>query len=1539
MKQSALQSRLVAALLGLALGATHLQAQNIARGRSFLKVEAYAEAYTEFLKETRLKPQDPEAQTLAGLANFVNITKSDSFNSFLDRLGFDKQGRELDDWTSAMDTEAMKERLKSEKMNGQELAGFIQNGLISNLEKSLNHFKAIPTGKSFLIFLSEQETQISDVYLDQGDVSMIQALIELICFTLNGVSAQDMHVDIQSILNLLDDKISADSFMSLNPDFMKNVSQNKLKAARASFIGFIDYYMKGSGLLQNRSTKHLNHLISIDEEQEELEADFQEHLNHLRFEESLNSLFQIEINESTITVSADPVHLFETPLRSLTRVDGLVGVIHQEAEQMATQLDRDIAKLSNISRARIIQPDIDGEGRMSDGADILLLQGDLQLARALSATLSAHDLNIGVQEIIKLRNQEKLDAQNILRTKPALLDLKTPSVMPRVRDWLANARQNLKDGYTLFQSRREGKVGIIIPDISLDYIIETLDTILAPEITTHKLSAPFKESNYLINPVPLWTGEVNLRNLLPRFDGNEPIQGTLPNSTMAGLFPDGIFINSESKIGQEPKPGDVIWEFKTGGPVQSSPAIGSDGTVYVGSNDNKVYALDGNTGTKKWEFKTGGKVYHSPAIGNDGTIYIGSLDNKFYAINPDGTKKWEFLTGGFISNAAISTDGTIYIGSKDATRHYPEWYGKAYALNPDGSIKWEFEMATSGGSPSIGQDGTVYIGSRSGSKEGMKLYALAKETGVMKWEVDTKDDGSNSPAIGVDGTVYVGSSENRNVCALNPENGTKIWVFEAQRFMNSAPAIGVDGTVYIGSKDVNAHDNIAPRMYALDGKTGALKWEFETGEDVESCPAIGNDGVIYVTSEDENIYALNGATGDKEWEFNLMGNNNISSPAIGSDGTIYVGSSDGHLYAFETSSSGPADSPWPMLGQNAQRTGATPLKPIITHQPTDQTASIGSEVEFVVKVTSAEPLEYQWYKEGQQIAGATDSTYRIASVSQADLGIYSVRLKNKVGKTYSQTVKLSLLVLHSLTVASRDPESVVRHHSCTVALNPADQNGQSDGTTQFTRVYAKGTEVTLTADSISGSNQFKQWLANGVPISTELTVTVTMDYDRTLRAVYLPIVEGQKIWEFQTGDKIYSSPAVGSDGTIYIGSYDNKVYALNGKTGAKLWEFETKGTVFSSPAIGRNATVYVGSWDGKVYALDRRTGNKRWEFETGRMVLSSPAIDDTDGTIYVGSHDRVLYAINGTTGAQRWAFKARGTILSSPAVGSDGNIYVGSVDKKLYCINRNTGGKKWEFQTDGQVNSSPAIGSNGLVYVGSFDGKVYALESDTGKVRWQFLVGNLTNTQTLRSSPAIGSDGTVFAAGYSLDGETGMERWPKQIDELFGRDASAAIGSDGTIYVGSRDKSLYAINPNGSKRWSFETQGEVRSSPAIAADGTIYVGSFDGKVYAFKSSSSGPADSPWPMFGQNNSRTSNGVERGPEPLRFGEINLINNDFLKGYLGVEIKGPTGTIVVFEGSENLNQWKELATVTLKEEDNVYKFPTKSYKKLFYRLKLVE
>ena len=63
--------------------------------------------------------------------------------------------------------------------------------------------------------------------------------------------------------------------------------------------------------------------------------------------------------------------------------------------------------------------------------------------------------------------------------------------------------------------------------------------------------------------------------------------------------PQGINQTSKAKIGTP------IWEFETGGFVTSSPAIGPDGTVYVGSGDKRLYAINPKSGVKLWEFKTG----------------------------------------------------------------------------------------------------------------------------------------------------------------------------------------------------------------------------------------------------------------------------------------------------------------------------------------------------------------------------------------------------------------------------------------------------------------------------------------------------------------------------------------------------------------------------------------------------------------------------------------------------------------------------------------------------------------------------------------------------------------------------------------------------------------------------------------------------------------------------------------------------------------------------------------------------------------------
>jgi len=297
-------------------------------------------------------------------------------------------------------------------------------------------------------------------------------------------------------------------------------------------------------------------------------------------------------------------------------------------------------------------------------------------------------------------------------------------------------------------------------------------------------------------------------------------------------------------------------------------------------------------------------------------------------------------------------------------------------------------------------------------------------------------------------------------------------------------------------------------------------------------------------------------------------------------------------------------------------------------------------------------------------------------------------------------------------------------------------------------------------------------------------------------------------WIFKSNNKILSSPAIGSDGTIYVGSYDNYLYAIN-PDGTLKWRFKTGWAVHSSPAIGSDGTIYVGSYDNYLYAINP-DGTIKWRFKTGLYVISSPAIG-SDGTIYVGSYDDYLYALN-PDGTIKWRFQTRRDVSSSPAIGSDGTIYVGSGDDYLYALNPD-GTIKWWFKTGGWIRSSPAIGSDGTIYVGSDDNYLYALNPDR-TIKWRFKTGSW-----IRSSPAI--------------------------------------GSDGTIYVGSHDDYLYAINPDGTLKWQFQTGGNVISSPAIGSDGTIYVGSNDGNLYALISESQGLANSPWPKFHHDSQNTGN----------------------------------------------------------------------------------
>jgi outer membrane protein assembly factor BamB len=338
--------------------------------------------------------------------------------------------------------------------------------------------------------------------------------------------------------------------------------------------------------------------------------------------------------------------------------------------------------------------------------------------------------------------------------------------------------------------------------------------------------------------------------------------------------------------------------------VESSPVIGLDGTIYIGADDGKVYAIDGATGAIRWAVTVQSEgVDSSAAIGVDGTVYIGA-GKSVVALDPaTGAEKWRFATAGDVeSSPTIGPDGTLYVGADDA---------RVYALDSrTGALKWYFTFpddSDTDSSPALGADGTVYIGSDKGT-----LYALDGRTGGLKWFFVAVGEISGAPALGPDGTVYVSALDSAKTeartYALDGTSGIQKWMKSLPSDSKASVALGVDGTVYVsGVKLPDAHGvNLRAAVWALDGETGNQKWEslLEVGSQGVSAPSLGADGTVYVHAEKPaalggigKLTALDPLTGRANWEFATGGSSN-SSPAIGADGTVYVGSDDGKVYAI-----------------------------------------------------------------------------------------------------------------------------------------------------------------------------------------------------------------------------------------------------------------------------------------------------------------------------------------------------------------------------------------------------------------------------------------------------------------------------------------------------------------------------------------------------------------------------------------------------------------------------------------------------------------
>ncbi len=288
------------------------------------------------------------------------------------------------------------------------------------------------------------------------------------------------------------------------------------------------------------------------------------------------------------------------------------------------------------------------------------------------------------------------------------------------------------------------------------------------------------------------------------------------------------------------------------------------------------------------------------------------------------------------------------------------------------------------------------------------------------------------------------------------------------------------------------------------------------------------------------------------------------------------------------------------------------------------------------------------------------------------------------------------------------------------------------------------------------------------------------------------------IWKFSTNRRIFSSPEI-SENTMYIGSNDSCLYALNKKTGNLVYKFRTNGEIKSKPLI-YNSSVIFNSSDGLVYAIDKNDAEVLWTFKT-----------------------------NGENKLDLWDY-----FLSSPVCSGD-KVFVGSGDGNVYAIDPKTGSLIWKFKTGGIVHATPLVYEN-TVFIGSFDGLFYALNAQTGDLIWKFktIGSEYFPKGEIQKGAALYKNSVIFGCRdyniYSLNINTGVGMWNTK--EKGSWVIAAPLIINDVIYVGTSDSHRFCVfnAQNGEEICSYPLNMRVYGE-AVPHKNDIYFGCFNGGLY------------------------------------------------------------------------------------------------------------
>lgn len=362
---------------------------------------------------------------------------------------------------------------------------------------------------------------------------------------------------------------------------------------------------------------------------------------------------------------------------------------------------------------------------------------------------------------------------------------------------------------------------------------------------------------------------------------------------------------------------------------------------------------------------------------------------------------------------------------------------------------------------------------------------------------------------------------------------------------------------------------------------------------------------------------------------------------------------------------------------------------------------------------------------------------------------------------------------------------------------------------------------------------------------------------------------------FESVDGFYTSPTVGTDGTLYIAG--SKMYALDASSVSR-WEYRIDlHDLIESGVFQDDAQNIYFSTVNKVYSLTS-SGMKRWETTCGApsKMASSDQGGTFDGSTIYTTCGQSFSALNKEDGTQLWSMPPLDR-ETSPVLLKDGTVAFVR-ERRIFVADR-AGNILWSYPhvsisasgaldsrgtpLETYIDTPIAVGDDGTIYAGTQFGKFIALDTQ-GQVKWTY---DRETQMGFRRSPVIAADETIIAVSvqdvvYAFSPD-GLVKWrfPLPRTRNMSRHTAPLLGSDGTIYVLAETR-LFALSDKGKLLWDLPLQGTPVGSPALAPDGTMYIAMSEGTLYSVQTGSRGLLQSAWPKYQHDASNSGRSVGAG-----------------------------------------------------------------------------